>query len=96
MNDDVISHIGGFLSHKSLFLSSTVNKQWHRSMFFHKRENLKQICKDMNIAHLCDNLCPCLLEKYYQNMIAEFKLKRYMCAYLNQKPTPVWLTQYLE
>ena len=96
MNDDVISHIGEFLSHKDLFLSSTVNKQWRKSLFFHKKKQLTQIYKDVNIAHLCDNLCPCLVEKYYQNMIAEFKLKRYMCAHLNHTPIPVWLAQYLE
>ena len=96
MNDDVISHIGEFLSPKDLFLSSTVNKQWRKSLFFHKRERLKEIYKDVNIAHICDNLCPCLLERYYENMITEFKLKRYMCTHLNHRPTPAWLAQYLD
>ena len=88
--------LGDFSLIKICFLSSTVNKQWRKSLFFHKKEQLKLVYKEVSIAHICDNLCPCLLEKYYQNIIAEFKLKRYMCAHLNNTTAPVWLAQYLE
>jgi hypothetical protein len=97
MNDDVISHIGEYLYHKEIFFASTVNKQWNQTLFYHKQKLCKSILKDVKILHYCNNLCPCILEKHYQNMISEFKLKRYFCSQLNDKEIPPeWLTKYLD
>ena len=97
INDDVISYIGEYLSHKDIFFAATMDKQWYNALFFHKKVMLKEIQKETTMAHYCDNLCPCILEKFYQTMITEFKLKRHICSQLNDTETrPEWLRKYLD
>jgi uncharacterized cysteine cluster protein YcgN (CxxCxxCC family) len=97
INNDIISHIGGFLSQKELFFAAVVDRQWYEALFFQKKRTLKDTANDVKILHLCNNLCPCSLEKYYQNIISDFKLKRHICSHLNEhEDAPEWIKKYFE
>jgi len=93
--DDTITCIGEFLPHKDVFNASTINRQWRSALFYNRREIIQKVQKEVIIQHTCDNLCPCILEKYYQTMIEDFKLKRFFCNILNHKKSPPWLSTYL-
>lgn len=95
INDDVISHIGVYLPKKELFFAAIVNKQWHEALFFEKKTSLKSVINEVKRLHYCNNLCPCTLEKIYQNMIEDFKLKRHICSQLNEhEQPPEWIKKY--
>ena len=94
--EDILSSIGTFLSNKDIFIISSVNKEWNKSQFHNKKQIFKKAKKDIYICHICDNCCPCLLERYYQNLIEDFKLKKYMCSLLNGENIPEWISLYLE
>ena len=95
INDDIISHIGEFLSQKDLFFAAVVDHQWYEALFLKKKRSLEATANDVKILHLCNNLCPCALEKYYQTIISDFKLKRYICSQLNEhEDAPQWIQKY--
>ena len=93
--EDVWSHIGEFLTNKEVFRASAVNKEMKQGLFYNKREMLKKFKDDIFIKHTCDNCCPCLLENFYQKIIDDFKLKRYICSLVEGKHTPSWLALYI-
>jgi len=94
--EDILSVMGTFLTNKEIFYASTVNKEWRRSQNFNKKIRLEKVKDDVWKAHLLDNLCPCILEKYYKSLINNFQLKRYMCSYLNKDgKAPSWLYEYI-
>ena len=94
--EDILSHMGTFLTNKDVFIASGVNREWRESQIPNKRTLLKKVKREIETAHVCDNCCPCLLEKYYQNIIDDFKLKRYLCSLLNHKKIPPWLHTYID
>jgi hypothetical protein len=94
--EDVWSHIGEFLTNKEIFLTSTTNKEINRGLIFNKKDMLKKLKEDIFIKHTCDNCCPCLLEGFYQRLIEDFKLKRYICSLIERKSSPSWLYKYID
>ena len=94
--EDVLSLVGTFLTNKDVFIMSIVNKEWKKSQIYNKEEIFKKIKAEVFVKHMCANCCPCMLEKFCESVIPDFKLKRHMCSVLNKKKVPMWFNQYLK
>ena len=93
---DILSVVGNFLTKRDLFMAATVNHEWYNSQIQNKKNLFREIKKQIFMTHMCNNCCPCFLEKYYQSLIADFKLKRYICSTLNGEEVPNWVQTYME
>ena len=95
--EDTLSIMGTFLTNKEVFMAATVNKEWKKSQQFNKKKIIKKAKQETFLCHMCNNMCPCALERYYKTLINDFKLKRYICASLNSnEEPPQWLHPYLD
>jgi hypothetical protein len=93
--EDVIGHMGTFLTPKETFLAARVNKAWFSAMFENKRKIFKDLREKTRICHLCGNCCPCVMEFSYPFIFTDFKLKRYMCSWVDNNPVPEWMHKYM-
>jgi len=93
--EDCLTYMGEFLTPREMFLVSVVNKEWRDSQIPNKMKLFKKLKNDVFMTHACNNCCPCVLEKFYQQIIDDFKLKRYMCSLIEDKEVPSWLYKYI-
>ena len=94
--EDSLSVIGQFLNYKDTFRVSCVSKEWYRSQNPNKRIIIRKIQKEMWKCHILNNCCPCLLEEFGAHIIPNFRLKRYLCASINEfEEAPQWIYKYL-
>ena len=93
--EDCLAYMGSFLTHREMFLVATVNKEWRDSQYPNKRLLLNKLKNDVFMTHAANNCCPCILEKFYQQIIDDFRLKRYMCSLIEGKQVPDWLYKYI-
>ena len=94
--EDSLSVIGQFLNVKDTFRVSCVSKEWYRSQNPNKRTIIQKIRKEMWKCHILNNCCPCLLEEFGVHIIQDFRLKRYLCASINEyEEAPQWIYTYL-
>ena len=94
--EDSLSVMGQFLNNKDTFKVSRVNKEWYRSQNPNKKIIVQKLQKEMWKCHILHNCCPCLLEEFGINIITDSKLKRYLCALINDfEEAPQWIYKYL-
>ena len=93
--EDCLTHMGSFLTHREVFLAATVNKEWRDSQVSNKKLLLNKLKNNVFMTHACNNCCPCILERFYQQIIDDFKLKRYMCSLIENREVPDWLHKYI-
>jgi len=92
---DVLSHMGTFLEARDVFLAGRVNKTWFDAMVPNKKNIIKNMQSEIKVCHVCGNCCPCVLEYYNQYIINNFKLKRYICSWVENEPVPDWIHKYM-
>ena len=93
--EDCLAYMGSFLTSREMFLAAVVNKEWRDSQFSNKMLLLNKFKKEVFMTHACNNCCPCVLEKFYQQIVDNFRLKRYMCSMIENKKVPGWLHKYI-
>ena len=95
--EDILSIVGDFLPVKEVFQISAVNKEWYMSQIPNKKQMLQAIKDEIWKSHILNNFCPCILEAYGLIILPNFKLDRYICAYLNDlEEPPQWIYKYLQ
>ena len=94
--EDCLTHMGSFLTHREIFIVATGNKEWRDSQYPNKKILLNKLKNDVFMTHACSNSCPCIIESFYQQLIDNFRLKRYMCSLIENKEVPDWLYKYVD
>ena len=93
--EDCLTYMGSFLTSREMFLAAVVNKEWRDSQISNKMLLLNKLKNDIFMTHACSNSCPCIIENFYQQLIDDFRLKRYMCSLIEDKEVPGWLYKYV-
>ena len=93
-NADMIYQMSTFLTLKELFMFSRVSLQWKKSLEIQKEIKIQTVISEVSKDHLCDNICACTLEKFFENHMKNFFLKRNICRLLEGKEIPLWLKKY--
>ena len=93
-NNNMIYEMSTFLTLKELFIFSRVSPQWKKSLEVEKKIKLQTIISNVSRDHYCDNICACTLEKFFENHMKYFLLKRNICRSLEGKKVPSWLKIY--
>ena len=94
--DNIVEMIGQFFSPQELFLNSRVSSVWKNNLIYHKKNVIKKIRYDTQLAHYLNNMCPCAIESVWSWADAEmrgvlvpnFKLVRHACSELNKNEEP--------
>ena len=93
--DDIIYEIGSFLNSKELFIFGRISKDWYKNLEYYKRKYIGKIYTSTALNHYCNNACPCAMIRFYENLMKDFFLKRYVCRHVEGKSVPDWLLKYL-
>ena len=94
--EDIIGHMGTFLTPKETFLAARANQAWFSAMFENKRQIFKKLREKIRICHICGNCCPCVMEFSYPFIITDFKLKRLVCSWVDNEDVPDWMHKYID
>jgi len=96
LNENILTHMSNFLNNKDLFILSRTSCTWKHAFYHVKKDRILTMKHKIFTDHVCQNSCPCLLERYYQTMFSDFKLKRYLCNSINGNDIPKWLEKYIK
>ena len=94
--DDTIYEIGSFLNSKELFIFGRISKSWYKNLEYHKKKYINKIYAETAGKHYCSNMCPCAIVQFYESLMKDFFLKRYVCRHIEGKSIPNWLSKYLQ
>ena len=93
---NILSFVVQYATPKEVFIHAAISKIWSEVMIVEKKNFFKKIGREVLLAHLCDNFCPCFFEKCSLLMTHFHDPKKMICNYLNNEPNPPWVNKYLK
>ena len=93
---NILSTIAKYATPEEVFCNAAISKLWSEVMEDEKGKFFRKIGREVLLAHLCDNFCPCFFERYARMMINFHGPKKMICDHLNNKQKPSWIDKYIK